>query len=163
MGKIDIISVTENSLYLIEAKRASTKESLLKTILEIYTYFKQAVQNKQFKETFGNGKKIFKPAILLFKGSMPANEISSMNEDLRYLLELLEKDINSKIHFFIVEPIKIKNCNRRVVLFDKKKPKIQPINLMKLTAHHVPHQIGGSCVRKGRNRNLSVFQKHISG
>lgn len=130
MGKIDIVSLRGDSLYLIEAKRASTKDSLLKTILEIYTYFKQAVQNEHFKEVFGSGHKIFKPAILLFEGSKPANEIKSMNEGLKELLGLLEKEIKCKIHIFIVKSnIKAKNCNRRIVLFDKRMPKIQQINI----------------------------------
>ena len=41
VGKIDLISLKDNTLFLLELKRADSKETLLRCILEIYTYINQ--------------------------------------------------------------------------------------------------------------------------
>lgn len=38
VGKIDLISLKEDTLYLLELKRRDNKETLLRCVLEIYTY-----------------------------------------------------------------------------------------------------------------------------
>ena len=38
VGKIDLISLKDDTLYLLELKRSDSKETLLRCVLEIYTY-----------------------------------------------------------------------------------------------------------------------------
>lgn len=73
VGKIDLVAFNkdENNVYLLELKKRDSKETLLRCVLEIYTYWKQL--NKE------NFKKSFKflpldaniiPAVLVFKDSV---------------------------------------------------------------------------------------------
>ena len=63
LGDIDLVSETDDCIYLIEFKRPKSSESLLRCALEIYTYYKQ-LPEKKFIENFINTKKLKKAAPL---------------------------------------------------------------------------------------------------
>lgn len=96
-GKVDLISYKEstNTLYLIELKNDTSKESLLRCALEIITYSKQIDANR-LKIDFGlNSNVNMKPAILIFEKTRPYFDL----ED-RYVKELIYK---FKIDVFITK------------------------------------------------------------
>lgn len=67
VGKIDLVSKKGDTVFLLELKREDNKESILRCVLEIYTYFKQ-LKHKKFLDDFNisaNTKIV--PAILVFQ------------------------------------------------------------------------------------------------
>ena len=50
VGKIDLISLKDDSLYLLELKRSDSKETLLRCVLEIYTYINRVDHSKLLKD-----------------------------------------------------------------------------------------------------------------
>ena len=132
VGKIDLVAKNEQEkeVYLLELKKDSSTETLLRCILEIYTYWCQLDHEKfikDFAETkprkleTNQGLTII-PAILIFKGSLPYNEYEELNEgkrpELAKLIGALEKNMrerqpeysNPRFNFFeiskVVKPIK---------------------------------------------------------
>lgn len=83
VGKIDLLSYREsdNALLILELKRRDTKETLLRAVLEIFTYSRQVCSEKLISEF--NAKFVadrdpeIKPAVLLFEGSYPYEEYIS--------------------------------------------------------------------------------------
>ena len=86
VGKIDIISYKDNTLYLIELKNDRSKESLLRCVLEIITYYNQINKDKLL-EDYGLSKTTkVKPAILIFKDTKPYTAIND-----EYVNKLIKK------------------------------------------------------------------------
>jgi hypothetical protein len=79
-GKIDLLSVPNSStLYLIELKRGSNKETLLRCVLEIYTYSK-IVDGKKLLRDFGLNENIaIKPIVAIFKNSEQYKQLNLPN------------------------------------------------------------------------------------
>ena len=50
VGKIDLISLKDDSLYLLELKRSDSKETLLRCVLEIYTYINRVDHSMLLKD-----------------------------------------------------------------------------------------------------------------
>lgn len=50
VGKIDLIALKDDSLYLLELKRSDSKETFLRCILEIYTYINRVDHSKLLKD-----------------------------------------------------------------------------------------------------------------
>lgn len=71
VGKIDLVAFDKNSqsVYLLELKKRDSSETLLRCVLEIYTYWKQ-LDHEKFLADFNKPKdtKII-PAVLVFKDS----------------------------------------------------------------------------------------------
>jgi len=98
LGKIDLISFKKdvNTLFLIELKYIGNKETLLRALLESYTYFKIVDQNKlkkDFLDKYFNSdsldKIIIKSAILLVPGCTAYYELKEMEENERPMLKAL--------------------------------------------------------------------------
>lgn len=130
VGKIDLVAKNEQEkeVYLLELKKDSSTETLLRCILEIYTYWCQLDHEKFIKDFAETGKLktnqglTIIPAILIFKGSLPYNEYEELNEgkrpELAKLIGALEKNMrerqpeysNPRFNFFeiskVVKPIK---------------------------------------------------------
>ena len=87
-GKIDLISYNEeeNILYLIELKNDSSKETLLRCVLEIMTYINQVDKKKLLLDYNMESTIKIKPAILIFKGTRPHKDISD-----EYVTKLIPK------------------------------------------------------------------------
>ena len=105
-GKIDLLFFDENTsdLNLTELKYEGNLDTLLRTILEIYTYYKIIDKDKLIKE-FEKYKKIkvkqIKSNILLWENSLAYNELLEINENKRKnLKQLIEK---LKICFIIAK------------------------------------------------------------
>ena len=100
-GKIDLISfnVNENSAYLIELKVDGNKETLLRTVLEIVTYF-QKLNHQKFLESFDEFKNntVIKKAVLLTEGCKAREELQDLDSRPR-LKKLIEK---LNIEFFLL-------------------------------------------------------------
>lgn len=117
VGKIDLISYydTEEYLYLIELKFGSNKETLLRAILEIYTYFKIIDQAKLISD-FGSHKHIANhknkvkclPAVMIVSTTNKTDkqctsfiELNEMKMGERPMLKSLAQKLN--IEFFSCE------------------------------------------------------------
>ena len=114
LGKIDLITYkeTENELYLIEVKAQKSKETALKTILEIQTYYQTVEQKELIKDLtitkvnkkYGNrgiqlkeNPKILK-GIIVFRDTIPAIELQDEN---RTQLQKLICDLIGKENIYI--------------------------------------------------------------
>ena len=90
-GKIDIISYDENNkiVYLLELKREDSKETMLRCVLEIYTYLK-TLDGKKFLKDFKLplDTKI-KASPLVFLNGSQHEEMKG--NDNKYLKELIKK------------------------------------------------------------------------
>lgn len=71
-GKIDLLSYneSENTLYILELKKPESEETLLRCVLEAYTYLKTVDQDKLARD-FGYPGASVKAAALVFESSQP--------------------------------------------------------------------------------------------
>lgn len=80
-GKIDLISFSESNgiLYLLEFKKPDSKETLLRCILEAYTYYKQVNCSKLLRDfELPTNSKII-PAVLIYKQSFAATGLGDLS------------------------------------------------------------------------------------
>ena len=101
VGKIDLVAFNkgENNVYLLELKRRDNTETLLRCVLEIYTYWKQ-LNEVNFKKSFDflpEDAKVI-PAILIFKDSDQYKQYKSGHKNTRKLMKELG------IQTFVVTP-----------------------------------------------------------
>lgn len=73
-GKIDLIAFSESdsALYLLEFKKPDSKETLLRCILEAYTYYKQVSLAKLLSDFELPAHSNIIPAVLIYKQSFAA-------------------------------------------------------------------------------------------
>jgi hypothetical protein len=98
-GKIDMLSYNHDNktIFLIEFKYKNNLETLLRAVLEIFTYYKQINQEKLLNEfkNHGNTKTSnlkLKPIVLLYDNCNAAIEAKEMKDGKRpNLKELIEK------------------------------------------------------------------------
>ena len=100
VGEIDLFSYNKktNTVYLLELKREDNKESILRCVLEIYTYWKQ-LRHENFLKDFklpSNAKIV--PAVLVFQNGKQHKQFQS---DLIQTKKLMRK---LKVKFFTVRP-----------------------------------------------------------
>ena len=97
-GKIDLVAVKGNAIKLIELKvnNSSGKETLLRAILEIITYYKYLIASKSnfifdFQKALGKKPDYdFQPVILAEQDSFCAQQLNEINNYPR-LAELIKK------------------------------------------------------------------------
>ncbi|MBO4745686.1 MAG: hypothetical protein J5613_01275, partial [Alphaproteobacteria bacterium] len=90
VGEIDLFSYNKktNTVYLLELKREDNKESILRCVLEIYTYWKQLMHNKFLKDfNLPSNAKIV-PAVLVFQDGKQHQQFKS---DLTETKKLMKK------------------------------------------------------------------------
>lgn len=109
IGKIDLISYNKNdkNLFLIELKYTRNKETLLRALLESYTYFKIVDKNKLITDFFRpvNPDEIKTiPAVLLAPGCNAYKELEELGEDKRPHLKKLSLSLGIK--YFTIEELK---------------------------------------------------------
>ena len=89
-GKIDLLAYNENekTLRILELKRPDSKETMLRCVLEAYTYLKVVDKVKLLKD-FGlpEDTKIKACPFVFYDGE----QYKEMQEDRKYLKELIEK------------------------------------------------------------------------
>ena len=110
-GDIDLLAFNNNNLFVIEAKKHNSSESILKAILEAYVYSKLVHSVKErFYSDFGfTSELILTPTILTFKSAASGKQLLSINEysnsNIKCLLNILNEDLQkdglNKFHFFI--------------------------------------------------------------
>jgi len=97
-GKIDLITSTNKSVYIVELKYIDNKETLLRAILEIWTYYKQ-LDKVNFLKSFKLPKQIkiedIRKAVLLSVGCNAYNEAKELSKrpELKQLAKALGVDI----------------------------------------------------------------------
>lgn len=112
-GKIDIVSYDKDNkiVYLLELKREDSKETMLRCVLEIFTYSKTLDKDK-FLEDFNLPKdtKIKASPLVFFNGSQYKEMAGSDNKYLKDLIKKLEielfyisKNNNSEYHIIKIE------------------------------------------------------------
>lgn len=96
-GKIDLIAYSEhdNVLYLLEFKKPDSKETLLRCILEVYTYYRQIYRTKLLKDFSLPVNCQVLPAVLIYKQSYAASKLNNP------LLQELRKILG--IHIFLIK------------------------------------------------------------
>ena len=109
-GDIDLLARDNNNLFVIEAKKHNSSESILKAILEAYVYSKLVHSVKErFYSDFGfTSELILTPTILTFKSATSGEQLLSINDypNIKRLLNNLNKDLKkdglNKCRFFII-------------------------------------------------------------
>lgn len=95
-GKIDIISYDKDNkiVYLLELKREDSKETMLRCVLEIFTYSKTLDKDK-FLEDFNLPKdtKIKASPLVFFNGSQHKEMVEGDNKYLKELIKKLEIEL----------------------------------------------------------------------
>ena len=91
-GKIDLLAYNEdtNTLRILELKKSDSKETMLKCLLEVYTYLKIVNKDKLLKD-FGLPKDtIVKASPLVFFEGMQYKEMQEDRKNLKKLMEKME-------------------------------------------------------------------------
>lgn len=103
-GKIDLVSVSnqDNKIYLIELKTDDNKETLLRCILEIATYYQQ-LHKDNFIASYPNALKGFTPAsifkaVLVCEGSTQHDELQEIKAGKRPHLKQLADILDISFH-----------------------------------------------------------------
>ena len=95
-GKIDIVSYDKDNkiVYLLELKREDSKETMLRCVLEIFTYSKTLDKDK-FLEDFNLPKdtKIKASPLVFFNGYQYKEMIEGDNKYLKDLIKKLEIEL----------------------------------------------------------------------
>ena len=91
-GKIDLLAYNEDTdtLRILELKKSDSKETMLKCLLEVYTYLKIVNKDKLLKD-FGLPKNtIVKASPLVFFEGMQYMEMKEDRKNLKKLMEKME-------------------------------------------------------------------------
>lgn len=90
VGKIDLVSLNESKLYVVELKTEKSKETLLRCAMEAVTYCRQANQEQLMKDY--HATEII-PAVLVGKGGAQEAELREKPENLTKLLRTLGVEV----------------------------------------------------------------------
>jgi hypothetical protein len=92
VGKIDLLSYNEeeNAVYILELKKPGSTETLLRCVLETYTYWRIVNMEKLLHDFDKSGCELRK-AVLLFKDSLAYKQLNDKGccPETRRLMELL--------------------------------------------------------------------------
>ena len=104
VGKIDLLSknTTNKCVYILELKKEESDETMLRTVLEAYTYLKQVSKDKLYKDFEIESDYELLAAPLVYENSRPYKEYKDSE---RKFLHLLMKKMNIR-PFFLEEEIK---------------------------------------------------------
>jgi len=109
-GNIDLLAQNNNNLFIIEAKKHNSSESILKAILEAYVYSKlvNSVKERFYSDFRFSSDLILTPTILTFKSATSGEQLLSINDypNIKRLLNILNDDLKkdglNKYRFFII-------------------------------------------------------------
>ena len=98
-GKIDLLSESDDTVYILELKKKSSKETMLRCVLEAYTYLR-LVDEKQLLSDFNidSAKSVY-AAPLVFWGGSQWNEMQETRKHPK-LIELM-KELKIKGPFYV--------------------------------------------------------------
>lgn len=106
-GKIDLLGYNDDELLILELKDEDSYETMLRCVLEGYTYLKTVDQEKlidDFKDELGGEPKEIKACPLVFEGGYQQR---SMEQDMPHLDELIEKMTGGIYYVSKMKPYKI--------------------------------------------------------
>lgn len=106
LGKIDLISVTDEHIFLLELKIKENEETILRCLLEISTYYQQLSKSK-FLDSYSNefGKlteNSIKKAILIVNSSPQHKEMEELRSGERRYLKMLMDAL--EVEVFCMDP-----------------------------------------------------------
>ena len=102
-GKIDLLSYDDKTMRILELKKPDSKETMLRCVLEGYTYLKTVNNDKLIKDFKHNPKEVILKAspFVFFEGEQH-KEMTQPRPQLRKLMKLLD----SKPYYYIKENLK---------------------------------------------------------
>ena len=89
-GKVDLISLNEDNLYLLELKRQDSNETMLRCVLEGFTYLKTVDQDKLVSDFRLSGVKSVNAAPLVFEKSRQWMEMREERPNLKNLMNAMK-------------------------------------------------------------------------
>lgn len=89
-GKIDLLSYDGNILYILELKKPDSEESMLRCVLEGFTYMQTVNKNKLLQDFKLPDNTIIKASPFVFYGKEQHNEMSQHRPCLYKLMTLLD-------------------------------------------------------------------------
>lgn len=118
LGAIDLIYKDNNYINLIELKSGKSPETLLRAILEIYTYYKKINKEKFYSDFNLNSSLKFRLVLLLEETTISAQEANKLNiyNELSNLIKLIQMECPVKIYTF-------NELNRNFAKFNKNNEK----------------------------------------
>jgi len=93
VGVVDMLSYKDNILSLIEFKKQNNKETLLRAILEIYTYYQHIKHIEELKEDFCYPNADIQNVVLIFKDSFLDKQ--TVSDNIKMLAEKFKVKIIS--------------------------------------------------------------------
>ena len=93
VGKIDLISLKDDELVILELKNEDSKETLLRCVLEAATYSRKINKDKLLTDFVEFNVNSVKTAILVFEERAQHNEYKNKNTNTRKLMEKLQIDM----------------------------------------------------------------------
>lgn len=88
-GKIDLLSYDEENLYILELKREDSKETMLRCVLEVYTYMKTVDKQKLLSDFNLPNNTIIKASPIVFENSRQHQEMKQNRKWLNKLMNSL--------------------------------------------------------------------------
>lgn len=95
-GKIDVVSESGNDIFLLELKKPDSSETMLRCVLESYTYSRQLNKDKFLKEYGMPSNARIIPAPLVFKDGKQCEDYYSTEQP--YLKDLIKR-LSIKVFF----------------------------------------------------------------
>ncbi len=89
-GKIDLLSVSGNTVYVLELKKEDSKETMLRCVLEGYTYLKTLDSEKLLKDFNLCPDSVLKASPLVFWRGKQWEEMQKRRPNLKKLIEILD-------------------------------------------------------------------------
>jgi len=93
VGKIDLISETANEIWLIELKKYDSDETLLRCVLEAYTYYKIVDQEKLRQDFELDTKLPMRPAAIVFRDQEQHESYHRADSAVRRLMAALDVNL----------------------------------------------------------------------
>ena len=107
-GKIDLAADDGASFYLLELKREDSRETLLRCVLEILTYWHMVDRPKLLWDFLGGAQRTVVPAVLLPEGCTACRELSELRAGERPCLAKLMEE--KGVRAFVLDAAL--NCRR---------------------------------------------------
>lgn len=89
-GKIDLLSVNKNTVYVLELKKEDSSETMLRCVLECYTYLKTLCGEKLLKDFNLSSDSVIKASPLVFWHGKQWEEMQEHRPYLKKLIETLD-------------------------------------------------------------------------
>ena len=89
-GKIDLISYDGSTLYILELKKPDSEESMLRCVLEGFTYMQTVDKDKLLKDFNLPANTVIKASPFVFKDKLQHEQMTESKPNLFRLMQLLD-------------------------------------------------------------------------